>query len=158
MLPVDMPLLVCSPIRCQNVGLQVRERFAIYWSVHWVLIHVLFFSITVSSCQNAVSEIVGRMEQKTQEKEKKAWALCLIYWKVVMEKETCLALFQRGQLPQMDKSYKGVNFCLKIEEASFSTSQALPAPPFFQPRFISRIMFFQERTLPQIYILLKCPF
>lgn len=83
------------------------ERSAVYWSVHGVLIHI-FFS-TLISCQNAISEIVERMEnvqpegQKTQEKDKRAWSLNAINWKLVMGKESCLALFQREQQPQMGK-------------------------------------------------------
>lgn len=144
----DMPLQVCTLIWCQNVGLQVRERSAVYWSVHGVLIHTFFFSTLISSCQNAISEIVERMEnvqpegQKTQEKDKRAWSLNAINWKLVMGKESCLALFQREQQPQMGKSYKGVNFSSEMEEESLSTSQALPASSSFPPRFTPRILCF----------------
>lgn len=143
MLPADMPLQVCTLICCQNVGLQVRERFAIYWSVHGVLIHTIF-STPVSFCQNAISQIdertenVQHEEQKTQEKDKRAWALYSINWKLVMGKESCLALFQTEQLPQMDKSYRGVNFSSNIEEVSLSTLQALYAPPSFLTQVYSQ--------------------
>ena len=66
----DMPLQVRTLIWCQNVGLQVRERSAVYWSVHGVLIHTIFFPTLVSSCQNAVSEIVERMENVQPEEQK----------------------------------------------------------------------------------------
>lgn len=107
-----------------------------------------FFSTLVSSCQNAISEIVERMEnvqpegQKTQEKDKRAWSLNAINWKLVMGKESRLALFQREQQPQMGKSYKGVNFSSEMEEESLSTSQALPASLSFPPRFTPRILCF----------------
>ena len=66
----DMPLQVRTLIWCQNVGLQVRERSAVYWSVHGVLIHTIFFPTLVSSCQNAISEIVERMENVQPEEQK----------------------------------------------------------------------------------------
>lgn len=40
------------------------------------------------------------------------------YSKVGMGKETWVALFQRKQLPQMDKSDEDTNFGLKMEEGS----------------------------------------
>ena len=94
-------------------------------------------------------ENVQPEEQKTQEKDTRAWSLNSINWKLVMGKESHLALFQRGQQPQMGKSYKGVNFSSKTEKESLSPSRALPASPSFPPTFTPRILrFFQGRTLP----------
>lgn len=78
MSPADMPLQVCTLIWCQNVGLEVRERFAILLKRTPSTYSHNFFSTPGSSCQNAISEIVERMEsvqpgeQKTQGKTNRA--------------------------------------------------------------------------------------
>lgn len=99
------------PIWCQNVGLQVGVCRLLKCTLR-TYSHSGFFSTPVSTCQNAISEIVKRMqsvqhgEQETQEKEKRAWALYSVQWKVLIGKETCSALFQKGQLPQWTRDGK----------------------------------------------------
>lgn len=80
------------------------ERELPFTEVYTKYLFTQFFSTPASSCQNAISEIVERMEsvqpgeQKTQEKTKGAWALYSVNRKAVMGKGSCLALFQSEHL------------------------------------------------------------
>lgn len=146
-------------------GLQGRERSAMYWSIHGVLIHTLS-PICVSCCQNAVSEIVERLEsvppeeQKTLGRDVRAWTLYPINYKVVMEKETCLTLSHRGQLPLTDTSHKDVIFGSEVEEATLRFwSHAWPAlvpTQIFSSK--SPVLFLSNELLKTHISFLKQPF
>lgn len=163
MSPADLPVQVCTLIWCQNVGWEVRERVAIYRSVHQVLIHTIF-STPASSCQNVISEIVERMEsvqpgeQKTQEKTKRAWALYSVNRKAVMGKGSCLALFPSEQLHWINVVSEWIS-APRLRKPVSLLHKPCVYPPSFPPRFIPRIgCWFQERSLPQVHILLPLKF
>lgn len=164
MLPADMPLQVCTLICCQNVGLQVRERFATYWSVHGVLIHTIF-STPVSFCQNAISEIDERTEnvqleeQKTQEKIR-GHELCIqLIESLLWGKKVVWHYFRHNNYHKWTKVIEEwISAQILRKRASLLYKLCMLHLPF-PPRFIPRsLFFFHERTLPQIYILLPLKF
>lgn len=113
------------------------------------------FSIPVASCQTAISEILEewkvfylRTKNKKRGRGRELFVQFLerLLWRIdlfgIIPEETTTTNGQHN---------KGVDFSSKTEEASFSTSQGLLAPFSFQPRFISRTLSFQQRTLPQAH-------
>lgn len=105
-----MPLWMCALIWCQDVWLtgqreicHVLERT---WSTYsHSFLHLCFL---LPKCRIRNSWKDGKCstwEQKTSGGDVRAWALYPINSKVVMEKETCLTLSHRGQLPLIDKMW-----------------------------------------------------
>lgn len=150
---------MCALILCQDVWLtgqreicHVLERTRSTYSHSFPHLYFLL--------PNVVSEIVERLEsvppekQQTSGKDVRAWALYPINYKVVMEKETCLTLSHRGQLPLTDNSQKDVIFGSEVEEATLHFwSYAWPTPmptqifstqspvPFLSNELVQRLTF-----------------